>query len=149
DRAGIAATLVGVPGGQAMTPAEEKGRCLVTALRHGIDPRLVIALRATDAGADHIAFGIEDPAADTWDKQCDEAARTIRHTIGRFARNVGAFDWWDDQAGRYTDRFLTYFSRGGPGYDGYAPVKNPPVENDPTNLNVNHLRNLTVYYQSE
>jgi hypothetical protein len=128
--------------------ASERARIDAVAARHGIDSRLLVALRQTENGGPGREFGIMDGAT-TWDDQADHAARTIRHTIGRFARAVGAFDWWDDEGGRYTDRFLTYFSRGGPGYDGYAPVKNPPVENDPTNLNVNHLRNLTVYYQAE
>lgn len=125
-----------------MIPYSEKARCAVVGLQHGIDYRLLIALRETENGRPGLEFGVEDPAADTFDKQADQAARTIRHTIGRFARNVTG-DWWDDTRGRYVYDFLHYFSRGGLGYPGYAPVG---AANDPTNLNVNHFGNLMQYY---
>ena len=126
-----------------MIPDDEKARCAITGLRHGIDWRLLIALRETENGRPGLEFGVEDPAADTFDKQADEAARTIRHTIGRFARNVTPGEWWDEVRGRYVADFLHYFSRGGLGYQGYAPIG---ATNDPTNLNKNHFGNLVQHY---
>lgn len=129
-----------------MIPVDEKARCAVTAMRHGIDHRLLIALRATENGGPGREFGVLDHDAATWDQQADMAARTIRHTIGRFARNVSAFGWWDDQHGVYTEAFLQYLSRGGVGYDGYAPLR---AANDPTGLNANHWPNLARFYAEQ
>lgn len=127
-----------------MIPADEMGRCAVVAMKHGIDHRLLIALRATENGGPGREFGVLDPACRTWDEQAEWAARTIRHTVSRFAVHVGErVEWWDDHHGRYTEAFLLYFSRGGPGYDGYAPLK---AANDPTGLNANHWPNLARYY---
>lgn len=130
-----------------MIPADEAARCAVVAMLHGIDHRLLIALRETENGREDRAFGVLGfgAAADTWDEQADIAARTIRHTIGRYARAHPEFDWWDDAAGRYHEAFLLYFSRGGSGYDGYAPLR---TANDPTGLNANHFPNLAHFYSA-
>src|SRR5882724_8162638 len=47
------------------------------------------------------------------------------------------------EGSHYSPEFILYFSQGGPGYPGYARVG---VLNDPTNLNANHVRNLTNAY---
>lgn len=121
---------------------DEKARCAVVGMKHGIDYRLLIALRETENGGPGREFGVLDMNASTWDQQAEIAARTIRHTIGRWAKSVGG-DWWDDEHGCYTESFLQYFSRGGPGYVGYAPLR---AANDPTGLNANHFPNLAEFY---
>ena len=128
-----------------MIPADERGRCAVVALKHGIDYRLLIALRETENGGPGREFGVLDEGAQTWDQQAEIAARTIRHTMGRYwaAMQGKLADWWDDQAGRYTADFLHYFSRGGQGYVGYAPMG---AANDPQGLNQNHYGNLLRFY---
>lgn len=85
------------------------------------------------------------PGEDTWDKQAADAARTIRHVIGRCWINLG-YDPWEEANARYGDLFVRYFSRGGPGYDGYAPLG---AENDPQGLNKNHYLNLLSFYRQE
>lgn len=126
----------------------EKAQILIVARRHGIDPALLIAMRETENGGPGKEFGILDDACKTWEQQADWSARTIRHTIGRFLRNCDG-DFWDDVAGAYHPDFLFYLSRGGPGYDGYAPLSKPghEIENDPNHLNRHHLKNLTTYYR--
>lgn len=126
-----------------MIPAEEAVRCGVVAERHAIDVRLLIALRQTENGAPGREFGVLSVPAATWDEQAAVAARTIRHTVSRFARNVSSFGWWDDERGRYTEDFVLYFSRGGKGWEGYAPLR---AANDPTGLNANHYPNLSRFY---
>ena len=46
-----------------MIPDDEKGRCAVVGMKHGIDYRLLIALRETENGRPGLDFGVEDPAA--------------------------------------------------------------------------------------
>lgn len=130
-----------------MIPVEEAIRISTVARKHGIDPRLLLALRETENGRAGREFGVLGLGADadTWQEQAEVAARTIRHTISRFARAL-TLEWWDETGGRYSVAFLGYFSHGGPGYDGYAPLG---AGNDPTNLNANHFRNLTTHYQAE
>ena len=123
------------------TPAEDVAIAAM-ALKHGIDWRLLKALRQTENGGPGREFGVLDGNAKDWTQQADEAARTIRHTVGRSWKWLNA-DAWDDVGGMYTISFLSYFSRGGIGYAGYAPLG---AANDPSGLNANHLHNLTSYY---
>ena len=109
----------------------------------GVDFRFLVALRETENGGPGREFGVLVVHAPTWDDQANAAAVTIRHTIGRFWINTGA-DPWDDPTARYSDYFVRYFSRGGPGYDGYAPLG---ADNDPKGLNANHYKNLTMFYR--
>lgn len=131
-----------------MIPQDERFKIYAVALKHGVDPRFLAALRQTENGRAGREFGVLGLGADadTWQEQAEVAARTIRHTVGRFARNVSAWGWWDEARGAYSEAFLAYFSHGGPGYDGYAPLG---AGNDPTHLNANHLKNLTTYYNAE
>ena len=122
---------------------EEQARCVVVGRHRGVDYRLLIALRQTENGRPGREFGVLSVPALTWDDQANAAAVTIRHTIGRFWIHTGD-DAWDDTRTRYSDAFLRYFSRGGPGYDGYAPLK---AENDPKDLNSNHYPNLLTFYR--
>ncbi len=125
-----------------MYSPQEDPQILAMASKHGIDWRLLKALRETENGGPGREFGVLDMHADTWEQQADIAARTIRHTVGRYWMNLKS-DPWDDVVGRYRPTFLSYFSRGGQGYVGYAPLH---VANDPHDLNANHLGNLTHYY---
>lgn len=122
--------------------SQEDPKILSVASKQGIDWRLLRALRETENGGPGKEFGVLDMHADTWDQQAEIAARTIRHTVGRYWMHFGS-DPWDDTVGRYSPAFLAYFSRGGPGYAGYAPLH---VANDPNDLNANHLGNLTRFY---
>lgn len=122
---------------------------------HMVDGRFLAALQQTENGPELSdgtrGFGVLDPSArldfrtnGSW------AARTVRHTISRFAINcepeerVGS--WWDEDDARYSDLFIHYFSRGGEGYGGYAPLG---AANDPKDLNRNHLLNLISFYRME
>jgi len=114
------------------------------ATQHGIDWRLLKALRQAENGSAGREFGVLAVSARTWTEQAEVAARTIRHTIGRYWQHVKA-DPWDDQVGAHTGDFLRYFSVGGPGYAGYAPLG---ADNDPTQLNDHHAANLLRLYGS-
>lgn len=131
-----------------MIPLDERARIILVAEKHGIDARLLAALRQTEAGRAGREFGVLIPGETTWEAQANDAARTIRHVIGRMWKSLDA-DAWNESTARYSDLFVRYFSSGGPGYTGYAPVTVPPVDNDPNNLNSNHYKNLSTYYRQE
>ena len=112
--------------------------------RHGIDWRLLKALRETENGGPGREFGVLTVPAPTWHDQADVAARTIRHTLGRYWQHI-KMDPWSERLDAYSPDFLRYFSAGGPGWTGYCPVH---AENDPTGLNVHHVGNLTRFYEA-
>ena len=112
------------------------------AQQQGIDWRLLRALRRTENGGEGRQFGVLAVPAPTWTEQATVAARTIRHTLGRYWEFVKR-DPWDEALAGYSHDFLRYFSTGGPGWPGYAPLG---AENDPRDLNANHLTNLLAYY---
>lgn len=123
----------------------ERARIIQVARQHAVDYRFLAAIRLTENGRPGREFGVLIPGEDTWNKQANDAARTIRHTVGRFWKAMD-LDPWDDLAGRYTEMFVRYLSRGGPGYEGYAQVG---ATNDPDNLNKNHAPNLSAFYRME
>jgi len=123
------------------------------AKRHGIDPRFLFALQQTEQGPrledGTQGFGVLAAGArDTFENNGDWAARTIRRCVSRYVMYVGFVydDWWDEGRERYAARFIRYFSQGGEGYPGYAQIG---AENDPTNLNAHHFKNLTHFYALE
>lgn len=112
------------------------------AIQHGIDWRILKALRQTENGSSGREFGVLAVPAVTWTEQAEVAARTIRHTIGRYWQHIKV-DPWDDQTGAHTGDFVRYFSVGGPGWPGYAPLG---AGNDPGHLNEHHAVNLLRLY---
>jgi hypothetical protein len=125
----------------AYSPTEDVDIARV-ATEQGIDWRFLKALRRTENGGPGREFGVLAVPAPSWTDQATIAARTIRHTLGRYWENVRK-DPWGEAARGYQDDFVRYFSQGGPGWAGYCPLHAP---NDPTNLNPNHARNLLAFY---
>lgn len=126
-------------------PAPEIDVVLTAAAAWGVDPRLLGALRKTENGGPGREFGVLNSDATTIDQQAALAAETIRHTMGRYCLTGPAEHppLVDLATGRLTEAFLSYFSRGGPGYPGYAPLG---AANDPGGLNQHHLPNLLAWY---
>lgn len=134
-------------------PDTELADVLTAAETWGVDPRLLGALRKVEHGGPGREFGVMDPKAKTLAQQAEYAAATIRHTMGRFCgvghdapHPTGALGnplLYDLRTGRLTDDFLAYFSHGGLGYPGYAPLG---AANDPHGLNQHHLPNLLAWY---
>ena len=112
------------------------------AQEQGIDWRFLLALRKAENGGPGREFGVLAVPAPTWADQATVAARTIRRTLGRYWQHVKT-DPWDETTHGYSADFIRYFSAGGPGWPGYAPRG---AENDPTDLNAHHVRNLMAGY---
>src|SRR5689334_23668117 len=70
------------------------------ATQHGIDWRLLKALRQAENGSAGREFGVLAVSARTWTEQAEVAARTIRHTIGRYWQHVKADPWEDRKSTR-------------------------------------------------
>jgi hypothetical protein len=115
---------------------QEAGVILREALRTGVDPSLLVALRRAENGRSGKEFGVVSVAADGLDAQARVAANTVRNTLARFERDGGTAV--DRTTGRYTEDFLRFFS------SRYAPVG---AANDPTGLNRHHAANLIALYQ--
>jgi len=118
--------------------------------KSGVDAGLLRALAIVENGPQ--VQGLEGPTrglgiisvpAPTFDDQAYKAAQTVSNTLTRYRK---AYNREPMQEGKYTEDFLSYLSRGGPGYPGYAPLK---AQNDPTNLNANHLKRLLQSYRPE
>lgn len=124
---------------------DEARGVLEAAIRWGVDPRLLGALRKVENGGPGREFGVMLASATTFELQALAAAETIRHTMGRYCLTgpAKAPPLYDLGTGRLTDEFLAYFSLGGPGYPGYAPLG---AANDPHGLNQHHLPNLLTWY---
>lgn len=135
--------------GRRISPAE-LSLLRQAASQHGIDAGLLKALAMTENGPSvqgpegpTKGLGVVSVPAPTLGEQADVAGRTTSNTLTKYRRALGKEPM--DQ-GKYTEDFLRYFSRGGPGYSGYAPLG---AGNDPTNLNENHLRRLLESYQPD
>lgn len=151
--AGLDVGQVGTPSplamGRRISPAE-LFLLRQAAGQHNIDAGLLKALAVTENGPNvqgpegpTKGLGVVSVPAPTFDAQADVAGRTTSNTLTKYRRALGKEPI---NQGRYTDDFLRYFSRGGPGYPGYAPLG---AGNDPTNLNENHLRRLLESYQPD
>jgi hypothetical protein len=131
----------------AELPAWEQAVILEIAEEFSIDPAALAAIRIIENGAPGREFGVLSVSAPSYRDQATVAARTLRNTLERYEVNVQRSPHGPD--GHYTEDFLRYFSRGGPGYAGYAPY-NPDTgqsaENDPRGLNAHHFPNLVTVY---
>ncbi len=118
------------------------------AARYGIERNFLVSLAAIENGpkvpsAEGMTRGLGVlPVASypTFELQASGAALTIANTVRRYEENIQRSAY---EGTHYSVDFIGYFSQGGPGYDGYARVG---VRNDPTNLNANHVRNLSTAY---
>ena len=108
-----------------------------------VDARLLAAVRLIENGSPGREFGVLSVPAPTYEDQGRVAAETIRNVIERYQLNIGRNPVGPD--GEFSVDFLRYFSRGGPGYLGYAPIG---AMNDPGGLNVNHYPKLLTFYWS-
>jgi len=128
--------------------AYELGVLTAAAGRYGIERLFLISLAAIENGpvvpsAEGTTRGLGMlPKAKypTFEQQASGSALTIANHVRSYEENLGRSAY---EGSHYSPEFIAYFSQGGPGYDGYARVG---VLNDPTNLNANHLRNLTNAY---
>lgn len=145
----MASPALGLVGSQLT--AEQQRTVLDVAEQLDVDPRLLAAINRAENGPalddGTRGFGILDfarfPEARTYAGQARVSAQTIHNTMDRYRAYSGVDPVGAD--GRLTATFLEYFSRGGPGYPGYAPLG---ADNDPTGLNQYHLGNLTAFYGS-
>lgn len=128
--------LGGLPGGDA-----ELNLLFRVADETGADLELLGALRKVENGGPGRELGVLSVSAPTIEDQYTVAARTIRNTMNRYTANTGQNPY--SVGGRLSHDFLRYFSSGGPGYPGYAPIG---ASNDPAGLNHNHYPNLVAWY---
>jgi len=116
------------------------------------DPRLLFSLLQAENGPKNIEFsyGITErdgkkttssPSYLGFANQANAAAWQIRTTEDRYRRSNGKDPVLN---GHYTNDFIKYFSSGGKGYAGYAPIG---ADNDPNNLNAAHYPNMANAYK--
>ena len=134
-------------------PPEEDALLATAAMQHNVDVNFLRALRLAENGPEVTSpngsytrgMGIVDftdfPSARSFEGQVKIAAQTLENTLARYRNHIG--DDPIDDRGHYTTDFIRYFSWGGPGYVGYAPIG---AANDPGNLNANHFNNLRSWY---
>ena len=94
----------------------------------GKDPellKLLCAIRKTENGKDHLAFGIIHEGVNTYDSQAGWAAATVIKNYNRYVSE------------RSTQPFIDYLGKR------YAPQN---VLNDPSNLNKNWVKNCRAWY---
>ena len=119
------------------------------------DPILLEALLKAENGSEGQEFGFgippgepgkpNKPVPEKWrgfNNQAGAAAHQITLTEERYTKATGQSA--TKKNGEYTNEFIHYFSRGGKGYDGYAPLGS---DNDPHDLNANHLDNIRDNYR--
>ena len=133
--------LLDLTGEAKRLPRWERDMILRIARETGVDARLLAAVRLAENGGPGREFGVLSPSTPTYEEQGRVAAETIRNVIERYQLSIGHNPVGAD--GRLTIDFLRYFSRGGPGYPGYAPIG---ARNDATNLNAHHFRNVLEFY---
>ena len=135
------APVLDLSGDAKRLPRRERDMILRIAREAGVDARLLAAVRLAENGGPGREFGVLSPSTPTYEEQGRVAAETIRNVIDRYQLSNGHNPVGAD--GRLTIDFLRYFSRGGPGYLGYAPIG---ARNDATNLNAHHFRNVLEFY---
>ena len=133
--------LLDLTGEAKRLPRWERDMILRIAREAGVDARLLAAVRLAENGGPGREFGVLSPPAPTYEEQGRAAAATIRNVIDRYQLNIGHDPVSADR--RLTVDFLRYFSHGGPGYLGYAPIG---ARNDAGNLNAHHFRNVLEFY---
>lgn len=116
-------------------PAWEQIIIVDTAARFGVDPAALAALRLAENGGPGREFGVLSEPAPTFQDQATIAARSLHNSEGRYREATGLEP--RDDAGRYTDAFLRFFSQR------WAPVG---ADNDPRGLNAYHVGNLVAHY---
>ena len=115
---------------------EEDAIIFETAEARGIDARLLAAIRKAEMGGPGREFGILSVPAVTYRDQASIAANTIGNNATRYENATGVSA---KSGSRYTEAFITYLGRI------YAPLNAP---NDPSNLNVNWISNVSNWYRS-
>ncbi len=100
------------------------------AMRYGIDPHLLLALRRQENGAEDVEFGIKSVEAKNYLNQLNMAARSIQNSINRYER---IFDADLEKDGHLTVEFMAFFS------GRYCPPQLGGV-------NVNHLPGISRMY---
>ena len=109
---------------------DEKELIFDMALRYGIDPLFLVALRKQENGAIGQEFGIQSANAQDYMNQLNMAARSIQNSMDRYQTAFGK----DPQEGEHLSvEFITFFS-----------IRYCPPELD--NLNENHLPGLLKMY---
>ncbi len=130
------ATYLSSPAEQNAEQIEEQKNIIQLALEKGIDPQFILALQQVENGRAQRAFGVMLEGIDDPELQLIMAIKIIGRYEGQFARAYPNIPIRDNDE-KYTPQALAYFS------GRYAPVS---VENDPENLNKNHLPNLANIY---
>ena len=135
-------------GAAAAIPLEQQYTIVEVASEYSIDARLLAAIHLAENGPilgdGTRGCGVIAPPEAKRDFRTNAqwAAGTIQKTLGRYRINIGEPLLAD---GRVSGGFLSYLAYGGKGYTGFAPLG---AANDPTNLNINELGNVTRYYWS-
>lgn len=103
-------------------------------IEYWIDPNLLIALRKSENWKTWIDFWVMRAWIDTFEWQLTIACRIIQNNMNKYKRitKQDPVDW-----STFTGEFIAFLS------NIYAPIW---ANNDPTNLNKNHLKNLLNFY---
>lgn len=118
-------------------PPDEVDVIQSVATQYQVDARLLAAIRRAENGGPGKEFGILSVPAPTFYQQAVAAAQTVYNNQRRYEQQTGQSSVGDD--GRVTAGYLAFLAAR------YAPVG---ASNDPTNLNVNWLGNVSTFYNS-
>jgi hypothetical protein len=116
-------------------PEWEQILILDAAGRFDVDAAALAALRLAENGGPGREYGVLSVPAPTYQEQLDVAARSFKNSEARYREATGLPA--RDDAGRYTDGFLRFFSAR------WAPLG---ADNDPRGLDEYHAGNLVAYY---
>lgn len=105
------------------------------AQEYSIDPCFLLAMRSTENGRSGLDFWVMKVWIDTFDWQLTMACRIIQNNANRYKRMT--WEQSSDWSWRFSAEFIWYLS------NTYAPIG---ANNDPNDLNSNHLRNLLAFY---
>lgn len=124
-----------------MTETEEDIILFQQAIRHNVDWLFLKAIRRTEAGGPGREMGVVTVAAQTFGGQAEVAAKTVRNRLVDYAGNPHCMVRTRGERGyrrlAYNPPFIEWFGAR------WAPIG---VVNDPTNLNVNWVRNVLKIY---
>lgn len=132
---------------------EQAARMLVIGEEEGMaDPRALWSLFVAEGGVKgrEFNYGIQKGSKGWFapakvygfERQARLAAHQFKLVEDRYREATGQSPI--DAQGNYNDFFLRYFSAGGQGYPGYAPLADP---RDTSGLNLHHFNNLATEYK--
>lgn len=113
-------------------------RVIPIALRWGVDPAFIMAIRKTENGGPGREFGVVSRPAPTWEDQCNWACVAVKtHMVDM--KFEGTLHLMPDGTHRYRyhPNWIAQFKQR------WAPAG---AANDPKGLNANWLKNIEYWY---